>query len=89
MLVGRFFGMRTASDSPVRTLLRLTDEDGPPLMVARGYGGRGGQVFVIGTSADTYWTNWPTVDNTKDGEYVNEASQLLGFQIVLIHLEPA
>jgi peptide/nickel transport system substrate-binding protein len=38
---------------------------------------------------ETYWTNWPTVDNEKDGEYVNEASQLLGFHIVLIHLEPA
>jgi len=38
---------------------------------------------------ETYWTNWPTVDNTKDGEYVNEASQLLGFLLVMTHLEPA
>jgi peptide/nickel transport system substrate-binding protein len=37
---------------------------------------------------ETYWTNWPTVDNTKDGEYINEASQLLGFLFVLTHLEP-
>ena len=37
---------------------------------------------------ETYWTNWPTVDNKKDGEYVNEASQLLGFMLVLTHLEP-
>lgn len=36
---------------------------------------------------ETYWTNWPTVDNKKDGEYVNEASQLLGFMMVLTHLE--
>jgi hypothetical protein len=36
---------------------------------------------------ETYWTNWPTVDNTKDGEYVNEASQLLGFLLILTHLE--
>jgi len=38
---------------------------------------------------ETYWTNWPTVDNKKDGEYVNEASQLLGYLMVLTHLEPA
>jgi peptide/nickel transport system substrate-binding protein len=37
---------------------------------------------------ETYWTNWPTVDNTKDGEYINEASQLLGFLLILTHLEP-
>ena len=37
---------------------------------------------------ETYWTNWPTVDNTKDGEYINEASQLLGFLFVMTHLEP-
>ncbi|MCY3904170.1 MAG: ABC transporter substrate-binding protein [Caldilineaceae bacterium] len=36
----------------------------------------------------TYWENWPTVDS-KDGEYVNEAPQLLGFHLVLLHLEPA
>ena len=36
---------------------------------------------------ETYWTNWPTVDNKKDGEYVNEASQLQGFLLVLTHLE--
>ena len=37
---------------------------------------------------ETYWTNWPTVDNKKDGEYINEASQLLGFLLILTHLEP-
>ena len=36
----------------------------------------------------TYWENWPTVDS-KDGEYVNEAPQLLGFHLVLLHLEAA
>ena len=38
---------------------------------------------------ETYWTNWPTVENTKDGEYVNEGSQLLAFFVVLTHVEPA
>jgi peptide/nickel transport system substrate-binding protein len=38
---------------------------------------------------ETYWTNWPTVDNEKDGQYVNEASQLISFLMVLTHLEPA
>lgn len=37
---------------------------------------------------ETYWTNWPTTES-EDGEYVNEASQLLGFHLVLIHLKPA
>jgi hypothetical protein len=37
---------------------------------------------------ETYWTNWPTVDNKDDGQYVNEASQLLGFLMVLTHLKP-
>jgi peptide/nickel transport system substrate-binding protein len=36
----------------------------------------------------TYWVNWPTSES-EDGEYCNEASQLLAFNLVLDHLKPA
>jgi len=35
-----------------------------------------------------YWQGWPTSDG-EFGEYVNEAPQLLGFDLVLWHLYPA
>ena len=37
---------------------------------------------------ETYWVNWPTVDS-EDGEYVNEAEQLLSFLMVMTHLKSA
>ena len=36
----------------------------------------------------TYWDCWPTSEGSK-GQYVNEAPQLLGFDLVLWNLCPA
>lgn len=57
--VGRHFGLRPPPDRPTRILLRVEDSDGPPLMVASAPERGRGPVIVIGTTADTHWTNWP------------------------------
>lgn len=57
--VGRHITMRLDPESPVRVLLRLGDAEGEPLMVSHSYK-NAGKVTVIGTTADIFWTSWPT-----------------------------
>jgi hypothetical protein len=43
-------------------VLRVRDNEGPPLLVARTFGSGGGEVAQFAVTADTFWTNLPSTD---------------------------
>ena len=59
VLVGRWMGVAETTERPAKVVLRVRDNEGPPLMVSRNFEG-GGEVVLVTTTADTRWTNWPS-----------------------------
>ncbi len=63
VLVGRWFTLAADPGEGARTLLRVHDPGGAPLMLVRQFHGAddepAGEVALITTTADIAWTNWP------------------------------
>ncbi len=55
--VGRYVSVHDDPKAQKRVLLRMRDEEGPPLLISRDVGE--GRTFLFTTSADAHWTSLP------------------------------
>ncbi|MBZ0153361.1 MAG: BatA domain-containing protein [Planctomycetes bacterium] len=62
VMVKRWFSTVEDARHPASVVARVHDADGPPLLVSRPFGPGGGEVMLLTTTADAFWTNLPVTD---------------------------
>ncbi len=62
VLVKRWLGVVEDPKHPPSVVIRVRDNEGPPLLVTRAFGGSGGQVALFTVTADKFWSNLPSTD---------------------------
>lgn len=59
LLIKRHLTMVEEQGSQANVMARVRDADGTPLIVTRTFGNGGGEVVVLGITADKHWSNMP------------------------------
>lgn len=86
LLIKRHLGMVEDPSSTANVLARVHDADGAPILLTQTFGSGGGQVVVVGLTADKHWSNLPdtiaeVVLSNEIRRFATKVHDLAGFNL--------